>query len=131
MRSTQYEPGAPVRDRPKLFEAIDERIRSIEAEHEAIVNSAASLTPPITIERLEPVRQRRQAEAVRREREERAHELAHGANAGMHRRQHAREAERERAREAAARLEAARREEAEREAAKQAAATDDGEEASA
>jgi len=50
-------------------------IRQIEDTHARFVDEAGALTPPIVIAHLQPVRARREQEAVIRQREERAREL--------------------------------------------------------
>lgn len=56
--------------RPALAEA-DQYIREIEDAHSQLVDAAAALTPPIVIEHLPEVRERRAKEAAIRDREER------------------------------------------------------------
>jgi len=59
------------RRRAALAEA-DQYIREIEDAHSRLVDEAGALTPPITIQHLTEVRERRAKEAAAREREERA-----------------------------------------------------------
>lgn len=61
--------GLPLNDRPPAVAAADERIRAIEDEHAALADMAAEMNPPIRLQLLEPVRQRRDSERARQARE--------------------------------------------------------------
>jgi hypothetical protein len=64
-------PGPPSTDRPRLLAAVNARITELEEEHTALVDFGRSQTPPIEIEYLPPVAERRRDEQRRRERAER------------------------------------------------------------
>jgi len=62
--------GPPLLERGPLLEAAEQEIRRIEDEHTALVDSAASLDPPIVIALLPTVRARRDSEAIQQRRSE-------------------------------------------------------------
>jgi hypothetical protein len=69
IRGKAYEAGGPMADRLRLIQEADERILAKEDEHASLCDLAASLDPPIRIELLPSVSERREQE--RRTREER------------------------------------------------------------
>lgn len=69
LRSQSYEAGAPLADRPRLIAEADVRIREIEDQHSALVDAAAHLNPPISLELLPAVRDRREHERIQARRE--------------------------------------------------------------
>ncbi len=65
IRSVEESSPGPVSARLAQVEALDREIREIEDRHSELVDMAASLTPPIVLQHLEPVRQRRETERRR------------------------------------------------------------------
>jgi len=67
--SSAYEAGPPAADRNAALEKADREIAEAEAQHSQLVDAAAALTPPIALELLPEVKERRATEAVRARRE--------------------------------------------------------------
>lgn len=65
LRAVHYEAGPPLAERPPLIAEIDARLVALESEHEALVDDAGALDPPIALDHLPTVRQRREAAASR------------------------------------------------------------------
>jgi hypothetical protein len=79
LAGVEYQPGPATADRARLVREVDERIVSIEREHEQLVEAAAALEPPVTLALLPAVKQRRaaaQAKAQREQAERAAREAA-------------------------------------------------------
>ena len=62
IRSTPYEAGLPFSERPAALAAIDARIRALEDQHADLVDSAAELDPPLGLDHLPAVLERREQE---------------------------------------------------------------------
>lgn len=81
VRSHSYDAGPAMAERPAAIEQATARIIEVERQHEAFVDAAASLTPPVRLELLPPVRERREREAARAQREASAREAEERLNA--------------------------------------------------
>ncbi|HXH81707.1 MAG TPA: hypothetical protein VNN07_02130 [Candidatus Tectomicrobia bacterium] len=71
LRSAPYEAGPPEAERPALLAALDARIAALEREHTELVDLARAQDPPIILDLLPVVKERREAEARQREHAER------------------------------------------------------------